>query len=172
MYMCNKPNNEPERKRRFRVKGKGLAVVTYTPELFWPEGDPSVRREVSRTLGFPEDFGHPDVEVFYKFGEEPYGNFLLSLIHGKVKDGAHFSEGDRLSFKMDSCGNEYTVEFRTVKVNKEELLRAVVLELDREYQAVSTADAVGFVLELYNSEKNLFESLDDCFDFDESEMKS
>ncbi len=159
--MSEKVNNENSSKRRVRVKGKGLAVITYTPEVLISEYKSYIRKEVSRTLGMTWHFGHPDVEALYKFSDQPYNNPLLSLIHSNVSKGICYKAGDRLSFRAGVCEDEYTVEFRSVTVNGEEMLRAVVLELDGEYQSLPTADAVAAVTDLYQREQALFEEIDE-----------
>ena len=150
--------NREERVRRplVRIKGKGLAVVTLSHEVYCGAEHPYIRKQIARTIGMPWDFGHPDIEVFYKMDDAPYSQPLLGYIHSNIAKGIRYKAGDRFSYKRDTCGMEYTVEFRAVTVGGEDMLRAVILELDAEYQALSTAEAVALVDNIFESEAELF----------------
>ncbi len=141
--------------RRVRVRGKGLAVVTLSPEVTTPENW-SIRKQVARTLGFPRDFEHPDIEVLYKMTDTEYSHPLIGFIHKELKRGIRFKEGDRIAYHPEPSWNHYTVEFR--KAEEENLLRAVILELDAKYQSLSTEEAVKFCYELYEQEEKLFDT--------------
>ena len=141
--------NEKVNKRKYRVKGKGLAVASCTPEVQFDEYEPYIRKQVARTFGMMRDFGHPDVEVLYNFGDEPYHYPLLSLIHSNVTKGVRYKAGNRISFKGGVFEEDFTVEFRNITVDGEQLLRAVILELDTDYQSLPTAKAAADVTALF-----------------------
>lgn len=149
---------EKVNKRKYRVKGKGLAVASCTPEVQLDEYEPYIRKQVARTFGMMRDFGHPDVEVLYNFGDQPYHYPLLSLIHSNVSKGMRYKACDRISFKGGVFEEDFTAEFRNITVNGEELLRAVILELDGEYQSLPTEQAAAAVIALCESNSNNYSS--------------
>ena len=154
--------NENEIKRKVRIKGKGLSVVSYTPEAVFCGNEPCIRKQVARTIMLPMHFGQSDIEVLYKFSDEPYRYPLLELIHQNIKNGVRYKPGDRLSFTAGSFKKKYTAEFCKINAGGETMLRAVILELDKEYQSLPSEKAAEAVIAFYESKAPLpFSSIDD-----------
>ncbi len=143
-----------EHTRRSRVKGTGPAIVSCTPEAIIDEYDPRIRKQVARTFGLPMKFDHPDVEALYKLSDTPYHYPLLERLYETVAGGARYQEGDRVVFQSIANEQDYTVEFRSTTINGEKLLRAVILELDCDYQALSSEQAAAEIAALCESESN------------------
>ncbi len=151
------------RKRKIGIQEKGLAVVTSTPEV-WENA--FTKRQVARTLGMMADFGHPDIEVLYRLSDRPYHHPLLSFLYNSIKNGTRYQEGDRITFEGDPLNRRLAIEFKGVVSGGEYLLRAVILDLDIEYQALPTADACNAVFKLYEENNSVPIELDlDDFDF-------
>ena len=157
----------PGSKFRLRVKGKGLAVVSQS-EAAMEYGDYNLRMQVLRTLGFPKDYENADIEVLYRFSTAEYSYPLIGFIHKQLDAGVRFKAGDSLVYHFAPSDKDYTVEFRATE--DENLLRAVILELDMRYQSLSTEEAIAHCRtvaiheeELYGSyeiDDSLFEELD------------
>jgi hypothetical protein len=135
-----------ENRRRVRIKGKGLAVMTCSSPIWMNDTYHFYPRQISRTLGLPRDFDHPDIEVFFRLSSEEYSTPLLNKIHSDIKNGKRYTQGDIMTFKGE-FDEEYTVLFRDSISYGEQVLRAVILELDQEYQALDTAEAIIWIEE-------------------------
>ena len=133
-------NENQKPKRRFRCRSVGPAILTDGPERF-DEDEFFIRKQIARTFGMDWRFGHPDIELFYKFSDQPYDHPVLSELWKRVRDGEVFRAGDRFTFKAGLYPQTYTIEFCALE-GQEQLLRAVVLELDQRFQRLSHEEAL------------------------------
>lgn len=140
-------NNLRERRRRCRstrpsIVVGGIADVRTDEELEDPWYVPSHYRQFSCTLGMERLDGHPNVETLITFRLENMGHSVLSDVVEAVVKGARYAAGDRATFAhSDAFREPYTVEFRASENVYGPCLRAVVLGIEEELQALPTAEA-------------------------------
>ena len=73
---------------------------------------------------------------------------MANELFKRISGGKRYAAGDRDTFKPGLFGEERTVEFREYQDSEGKYLRAVILGLDSEYQALLSGDAAELVISL------------------------
>ncbi len=130
-----------ERKNRTHKKGLAMVIGNYHPV-----GDdwfPSYYLQYARTLNLEEDYGHQNIQALINFDVEMGNNTVVNQVFRAIKNGASFKAGDRFIVReQNGFREEHTVEFSETKDCYGPCLRAVVLGVEAELQALPTEEAV------------------------------
>ena len=145
---------ENERKRRPRCKpGIAHCFSNYAvpksndglevdDDIWWTM--PSYYYQIGNTMGMERLYQHKELECFITFSVEDEGCSILRQVEAKIRNGARFSDGERLVIKKDGSflfDDEYTVEFRNSENCYGPCLRIVVLGIEEEFQSLPEKEA-------------------------------
>lgn len=134
-----------EERRKNRKPGVGYVSSDYAvpapdeEDEFWI---PSYYYQIARTLGLKQ-YGHPELQALITYSVEYGGYSLLKYLAQRVREGVRFAAGEQVEIphRYPSWGPLCTVEFRESRDAYGPCLRAVVLGLEEEYQALSSEEA-------------------------------
>ncbi len=135
-----------ERRTRHKI---GLCTIfspCAVPLLDDDEDWPSYYYQACRTLNMRSLYDHPEIEALITFSTENGGQTIVKYLARCVKEGARYRAGDRVSIP-DRYGRPHcTVEFKEFTDEHHcPALRAVVLGLEKEYQAIPFHEAFEFI---------------------------
>lgn len=141
---------EVRRRRREERRRNRKPMVSYISSDYavpTPDGEdafwyPSYYYQITRTLGLEQQCSHPELQTLITYSVENGGYSLLGNLAQRVRKGARFAAGERVEvpcayYEWETC----TVEFRESKDEYGPCLRAVVLGLEEEYQALPSEEA-------------------------------
>ncbi len=139
---------ERQRSREERCKNRKPGVAYVTSNYAEPAPDeedefwyPSYYYQIARTLGLKR-YGHPELEALITYSVDNGGYSLLKYLAQRVREGVRFAAGEQVEvpcayYEWETC----TVEFRESRDAYAPCLRAVVLGLEEEYQALPSEEA-------------------------------
>ena len=96
--------------------------------------------QIASTLGLYR-YDHPELEAFISFDMMYTGHSVLTYLAQTIYNGARYAAGDRAEVPGCFPYERYTVEFREFRNERGSYLRAVVLGIEEEFQALPTLEA-------------------------------
>lgn len=96
--------------------------------------------QIASTLGLYR-YDHPELEAFISFDMMYTGHSVLTYLAQTIYNGARYAAGDRAEVPGYFPYERYTVEFREFRNERGSYLRAVVLGIEEEFQALPTPEA-------------------------------
>lgn len=100
--------------------------------------------QIANTIGLYH-FDHPEIEALISFHMDLTGHSIVTYLADAVRDGARYAPGDRVEVPGPFPWNRHTVEFRAFTNARGTYLRAVVLDLEEEFQSLPTDEAYNWL---------------------------
>ncbi len=161
-------SEERMRRREERLKNRkpGLAVVSGSCVMVCEASDdfegefPAYYLQQATTMGLDRDFSHPNIEALITMTAEQGGADIVYFLARQVRSGVRFSAGDRVEFSYGAFGSQRcTLELRESRNVYGPCLRAVVIGVEEELQAMNEAEAAAHIA----SRGPAFDPWEGCF---------
>lgn len=101
--------------------------------------------QVARSVGMSKSYNHPEIEMLININPRPYSNYLLEHILYRISQGALYKDGDVIDIRLTQTNTLHTVKFMTIQDKDESVLRAVVLNMEEDFQSMSTKEALSYI---------------------------
>ena len=101
--------------------------------------------QVARSVGMSKSYNHPEIEILININPRPYSNYLLEHILYRISQGALYKDGDVIDIRLTQTNTLHTVKFMTIQDKDESVLRAVVLNMEEDFQSMSTKEALSYI---------------------------
>lgn len=101
--------------------------------------------QVARSVGMSKSYNHPEIETLININPRPYSNYLLEHILYRISQGALYKDGDVIDIRLTQTNTLHTVKFMTIQDKDESVLRAVVLNMEEDFQSMSTKEALSYI---------------------------
>jgi len=101
--------------------------------------------QVARSVGMSKSYNHPEIGMLININPRPYSNYLLEHILYRISQGALYKDGDVIDIRLTQTNELYTVKFKSIQDENEPVLRAIVLNLEEEFQTLSAKDALRYI---------------------------
>ena len=135
----NTTNHNRRKRTGYCYKTSARAYV----ECF--DDDFSYCLQVARSVGMSKSYNHPEIEMLININPRPYSNYLLEHILYRISQGALYKDGDVIDIRLTQTNTLHTVKFMTIQDKDESVLRAVVLNMEEDFQSMSTKEALSYI---------------------------
>lgn len=151
----NKSNTTERRERRRKALCCPYTQSSYAYSCYF-NYNPHCRLQISRSIGLEDKCGHRDIQMLIALDDDENQHKVLEKILDSIENGKRYKAGDRVTVNCkNSSVRQCVVEFREAEDYYGKCLRAVVLDIEEEFQSLPTEKAFECLDRLRNAQRFL-----------------